>query len=288
MSLAPERLPLNHLPQPASDAVNVRAQIQALIRREFLAETNALLKLEEWLQERCDDRLCGRIIGSRRCGKTTASKVCVDRISGQKGGLRPIPLRAHYTDCLTSWESRKLFNRITKELGRGAQGGQPEDYRLRTFDAVELLRLEALLIDNAHYLTENAICDVIELAKQCGISVILIGPTILDKKLKNLDLFGSFQPYYEFHQLSQTEVTGTIKTFEREFLKLPEPLKLIDAQTVTNLFNVSHGNFADLVEILIQVIRRSSTNDAFYFNSQVLSQVLDERGDLKVPQPNED
>ena len=284
MSGALERIPLEHLPHPKQDKVNVQAQIKALINREFLTETNDLLKLEKWLQERCADRLCGRIIGARRCGKTTASQECSDRISGQKGNLRPIPLRSHYTDCLTSWESRKLFNRITKELGRGARGGKPEDYRLRAFDTIELLKLETLLIDNAHYLTENAICDVIELSKQCGISVILIGPTILSQKLQKLDLFGSFQPFCEFHNLSETEFPGVIKSFERDFLKLPEPLKLIDTQTVTDLFNASNGNFANLIEILIQVIRCSSTNDVFYFDNQILSQVLDERGEPKIPQ----
>lgn len=282
MSSASERISLDHLPHPERDAVNVQAQIKALINREFLAETKDLLKLENWLQERCADRLCGRIVGPRRCGKTIASKVCSDRISGQKGALRPIPLRTHYTDCLTSWESRKLFNRLTKELGRGVQGGKPEDYRLRAFDTVELLRLETLLIDNAHYLTENAICDVIELSKQCGISVILIGPTILTNKLQKFDLFGSFQPFCEFHNLSQAQFVGVIKSFEREFLKLPDPLKLIDAEMMTDLFNVSKGNFADLIEILIQVIRRSSTKDVFYFDSQVLDRVLDERGEPKI------
>lgn len=288
MSGASERIPLEHLPHSKRDAASVQAQIKALINREFFIETNDLLKLEKWLQNRCADRLCGRIIGTRRCGKTTASKECNDRISGQKGNLRPIPLRSHYTDCLTSWESRKLFNRITKGLGRGAQSGKPEDYRLRTFDTIELLRLETLLIDNAHYLTENAICDVIELSKQCGISVILIGPTILSQKLQKLDLFGSFQQFCELNNLSQAEFTGVIKSFERDFLKLPEPLGLIDAKTVTDLFNASKGNFANLIEILIQVIQRSSTEDVFYFDNQVLDQVLDERGEPKIPQPEGD
>lgn len=286
--LQPGRILLNHSHKPASNASKVRAQIEALINREFFAETSHLTELEQWLRERCEDRLCGRIIGPQRCGKTTIATECVDRISGQKGALRPIPLRAHYTKCLTSWHSRKLFNQITKELGRGARGGQPEDYRLRAYDAVELLRLEALLVDNAHYLTKKAICDLIELAKDCGISVILMGPTDLDKELKKLDLFEYFQPYHPFRNLSETEFSGPIKTLEREFLELPETVKLIDAKTTANLFYASDGNFGTLIEILIQVIRRSSTDEAFYFDSQVLSQVLEERGDLKSPQPNEE
>ncbi|MBD2093414.1 ATP-binding protein [Microcoleus sp. FACHB-1515] len=281
----PGRILLNPSHKPAPDASRVRAQIKALINREFFAETAHLTDLEQWLKKRCEDRLCGRIIGPQRCGKTTIANECVDRISGQKGALRPIPLRAHYTKCLTSWHSRKLFNQITKELGRGARGGQPEDYRLRAYDAVELLRLEALLVDNAHYLTEKAIRDLIELAKDCGISVILMGPTNLDKALKSLDLFEYFQPHYPFSNLAETEFSGLIKTFEREFLGLPESIKLIDSKATTSLFNASAGNFGTLIEILIQVIRDSSTDDAFYFDNQVLSQVLEGYGEIKVAAP---
>ncbi|MBF2028319.1 MAG: ATP-binding protein [Oscillatoriales cyanobacterium C42_A2020_001] len=283
----PRRVPLNHSHQPAPNASKVRAQIKALINREFFAETSHLTELEQWLRARCEDRLCGRIIGPQRCGKTTIATECVDRISGQKGALRPIPLRAHYTKCLTSWHSRKLFNQITKELGRGARGGQPEDYRFRAYDAVELFRLEALLVDNAHYLTEKAICDLTELAKDCGISVVLMGPTGLDKVLKKLDLFEYFQPHYPFSNLSGTEFSGLIKTFERDFLKLPESVKLIDSTAVTNLFNASVGNFGSLIDILIQVVKNSSTDEAFYFDNQVLNQVLEGYGEITVATPSD-
>lgn len=40
----------------------------------------------------------------------------------------------------------------------------------------------------------------------------------------------------------------------------------------------TEGNIEDLVEVLIQVIRRSSTEDTLYFNPQVLSQILNARG----------
>jgi hypothetical protein len=276
------RIPLNHSYKPASDAGNVVGRIRALVQREFFAETNQLMDLEKWLRDRCEDRLSGRIIGARRCGKSTIAMECVDNISGQKGALRPIPLRVHYTDCLTSFDSRKLFNQITKELGSGVRGGKPEDYRHRAFDRVELLGLETLLVDNAHYMTEKAICDLIELAKKCGISVILIGPTILDKKLKELDLFDYFKPYFEFNNLPEIEFPGIIKTFERDFLSLPEPLELIDAKTVTKLFNASGGNFGSLVEILIQVIRLSSTVDTFYFDNEVLDKILKKYGEQTV------
>lgn len=284
----PGRILLNPSYKPASDESKVRAQIKALINREFFAETAHVTHLEQWLRERCEDRLCGRIIGPKICGKTKIAIECVDRISGQKGALRPIPLRAHYTKCLTSWHSRKLFNQITKELGRGARGGQPEDYRFRAYDAVELFRLEVLLVDNAHYLTEKAVCDLIELANDCGISVILMGPTGLDKTLKSFDSFEYFQPYYPFSNLSKTEFPGLIKTLEREFLELPEPVKLIDGKTVDDLFNASAGNFGTLIKILIQVIRRSSTDEAFYFDNQVLSQVLEGNGEIKVASPVEE
>ena len=283
----PGRILLNHSPKSAADASNVTERIKALINREFFAETKQLMALEKWLRDRCADRLSGRIIGPRRCGKSTMAMECVDRISGQKGALRPIPLRTHYTACLTSFDSRKLFNQLTKELGRGARGGKPEDYRLRGFDTLELLRVETLLVDNAHYMTEKAICDLLELVKKRGISVILLGPTMLDKKLKELDLFDYFKPYCECSNLSRIEFSGPIKTFEREFLKLPEPLELIDAETVTDLFNASDGNFGNLVEILIQVIRRSSTVDTFYFDNEVLNQVLKKYGDQTVAEPDD-
>jgi hypothetical protein len=110
----PGRILLNHSPKSAADAGNVTERIKALINREFFAETKQLMALEKWLRDRCADRLSGRIIGPRRCGKSTMAMECVDRISGQKGALRPIPLRTHYTACLTSFDSRKLFNQLTR------------------------------------------------------------------------------------------------------------------------------------------------------------------------------
>jgi hypothetical protein len=276
--MLPERVTLDYSIQTAPNSPSVEEQIKALIYREFFTASSYLLGLLEWLKEQSLDRLCGRIIGNRRSGKTLATQYCVEQISGQKGALRPVPLRAYYVDCLTSCSSRMLCNWILKDLGRGAKGGKPEDLRLRTWDALELFKVEILLIDNAHHLTEKALGDVIEMYSRYRIPVILIGPTSLDKKLEDFDVFDYFKPFYQFGNLSEIEFTGVIKTFEREFLNLPEPIELIDAEAVSDLFSASTGNFADLVEILIKVIRRSSDENALYFDKGVLSQVLDKYG----------
>ncbi|WP_416673559.1 hypothetical protein [Egbenema bharatensis] len=90
--------------------------------------------------------------------------------------------------------------------------------------------------------------------------------------------FDYFKPFYHFENLSPGEFTATIKTFERDFLKLPESIQLIDVESVSTLYSVTTGNIEDLIEILIQVIRRSSSNNALYFDPQILSKVLESYG----------
>ncbi|MBD2076818.1 ATP-binding protein [Phormidium sp. FACHB-592] len=276
-----ERVPLGYPIQTVPDSPTVEAQIRALIEREFLAETSYFSGLEDWLKQRNRDKLCGRIIGSDRSGKSVAAKHWVDEISGRRGDLLPIPLRIHIIDLESSCSTRKLCNLISGSLGRGAKGGKPKDFTFRAWDTLKLFRVDALLIDHAHFLTENALSTLIAMSRRSEyrIPAILIGSTDLDAWLKKAGKFDYFKPFYRFKNLSSEEFAGVIKAFERQFLELPASVDLIDVDSVEVLYGVTKGNIEDFVEILIQVIQLSSSNEALSFDPQVLSQVLESYGD---------
>lgn len=82
----------------------------------------------------------------------------------------------------------------------------------------------------------------------------------------------------EHGNLSEDEFIKAIKSFERRFLRLPDSVELINPQSALELLRRTEGNIEDLVEVLIQVIRRSSAEDTLYFDPQVLSQILNARG----------
>lgn len=278
--MLPERVPLDHPIETSPNSSTVEEQIRSLIDREFLAQTSYFLGLLDWLNQITLDKLCGRIIGFDRSGKSVASQHWVDEISGRRGDLLPVPLRIHMVECQPSCDARKLCNLILSSLGRGAKGGKPRDFMLRAWDALKLFRVDVLLIDNARYLTENALNTLIAMYRhrEYRIPVILIGSTDLDARLKKVGRFDYFKPFYRFENLSTAEFAATIKTFEREFLGLSDSVELIDADSVSDMYSVTNGNIEDMVELLIQVIRRSSSDKVLYFDQQVLSQVLENYG----------
>ena len=274
-----ESVVLDYHTQIARDSPSVEEQIKALVNREFFTETNLVKELLDWLKGQRRDRLCGRVTGSRRVGKSEAARYCALQFSGQRGNMRlVIPMGAFYYKCLTSCSSRKLCGGILDGLGRGAKKGNPVDYRLRTWESLEMFGVEILLIDNAHFLTEKALSDLIELYQEFGIPAILIGPSSLDKKLEDFDLLDYFKSFYRFPSLSQENFVGVIKSFEREFLGIPEPIEFFEGATVADLFSYSKGNFSDLIEILIKVINRSSDKNFLRFDKNVLEQVLSNYG----------
>lgn len=158
---------------------------------------------------------------------------------------------------------------------------------LRAWDALRLFKVDILLVDNARYLTENALSTLITMYRHRDyrIPVVLIGSTDLDDYLKRVERFDYFKPFYRFENLSSVEFARTIKTFERLFLKLPESVEFIDADAASDLYNITTGNIEDLTELLIQVIRRSSSQDTLYFDKEILGQVLESYGNAY---PNEE
>lgn len=285
--MLPERLPLDHPIQTFPGSPAIEEQIRSLINREFIAQTSYFLELKNWLEQITLDRLCGRIIGPDRSGKSRAAQHWVDVISGRRGDLLPVPLRIHIIECRPSCDARTLCNLILSSLGRGVKGGKPKDCMLRAWDALKLFKVDILLVDNARYLTENALSTLITLYRHRDyrIPIVLIGSTALDAQLKRVGRFDYFKPFYRFENLSDVGFAGAIKSFEREFLKLPEPVEVIDADAASDLYNVTKGNIEDFTELLIQVIRRSSTTDTLYFDKEILVQVLGSYGDAY---PNEE
>lgn len=190
-------------------------------------------------------------------------------------------------ECRPSCDARKLCHLISSSLGRGAKGGKPRDFMLRAWDALRLFKVDILLVDNARYLTENALSTLITMYRHRDyrIPVVLIGSTDLDDYLKRVERFDYFKPFYRFENLSSVEFARTIKTFERLFLKLPESVEFIDADAASDLYNITTGNIEDLTELLIQVIRRSSSQDTLYFDKEILGQVLESYGNAY---PNEE
>jgi len=93
--MLPERVPIDYPIQTSPDAPTVEEQIRALIDREFLAETTYFSNLSDWLKQIALNKLCGRLVGHDRSGKSVAAQHWVDEISGRRGELLPIPLRIH-------------------------------------------------------------------------------------------------------------------------------------------------------------------------------------------------
>lgn len=282
--MLPERVPLDYPIQTSPDSPTVTEQIKSLINRDFFTQTSYFSKLETWLRDMALDQVCGRITGLERSGKSIASQHWVDVISGRRENLLPIPLRIHRVECEVSCSAQKLSNLISGSLGRGAKGGNQKDLMLRALDALKLFQVSTLLIDNARCLTENAFRMLIQMYRYRYpkddyrlSSIILIGSYDLDVWLQEIGKFNYFKTYYRFGNLSQDEFIKTIKSFERKFLSLPDSVELIDPFAL-QLFHRTEGNIEDLVEVLIQVIRRSSTEDTLYFNPQVFSEVLNARG----------
>lgn len=276
---------ISHAIPASPGSPRFRGEVQNLINRLFFAETKKVLDLLDWLKKRRDRKQCGRIIGEQGTGKTEGSTYCIAQLSGQRGAIRRIPFIAHYVSCFSSCSSRDFCGLIQDSLKRNVKKGQPKDFRLRTWDFFEMYGVEVLLVDNAHFLTEKTLADIIELSKLYGISVILIGPPELDSILdEEYNLFRPFKHFFRFEALSLEELTSILETFQEEFLELPKASNFIDGSSIQTLFDISEGNFYNLIELITDVICESSEHESLCFDKAVLETLAVEYG-LPVEQP---
>ena len=277
--MAQTNIAICHSTQSSPGSPRFREEVENLINRLFFAETQSVLALLEWIKKRRERKQCGRIIGGHGTGKTEASNYCVAELSGQKGSIRGIPFIAHYVQCFSSCSSRDLCGLIQDSLKRNIKKGKPRDFRLRTWDFLEMYGVEVLLVDNAHFLTEKALADIIELSRLYGISVILIGVTELDSILDGkFDLLRPFNHFFRFSALSLDQFISTLETFQIKFLGLPESSGFISNDAISTLFNFSEGNFYNLVELLVDVVCESSSHESLRFDKSVLDTIVMEYG----------
>lgn len=216
-------------------------QLQSEIERLRSPE---ILKLEQvkrycnWLDDRRKLRTPGRVVGETGIGKTSASLYYayenrVIKIPSQNPTIPVLYIELTSSACSSSL----LFETILEVLKHKATGGKENQLRKRVWDKLRQCKVELLIIDEAHRLQLKALPDVRDLYDKVKVMPILVGTSSrLDTLIgKDEQIAGRFTCYFNFEKLRGNNFRKTVKIWEQDILRLPEPSNLAGNQEIITL-----------------------------------------------------
>ncbi|WP_179228545.1 ATP-binding protein [Leptolyngbya ohadii] len=241
-------------------AVNNR--IESFINGSFLIETKQLTQLLQWFEQCHNYRRFGLVIGSQGTGKTKAIEYCVSQFIQAPGLAQDFPSSAHYIQCTSSCTSTVLRQLILDSVSSSLNyEDKLHSAKLKGWSLIEVLQVRSLTIDNAHLMTNQALVDIVMFSKTTKLALILVGSIKLIKTLKKLDLLDYFRHKFEFKNLELEEMVQVVHVLN-DFLNSPETSELISFEVMTNLYELSEGNFDMLIECLLRVICKPINGEA--------------------------
>jgi DNA transposition AAA+ family ATPase len=223
-----------------------------------------ILQLEQvkrfctWLDDRRKLGQSGRAVGNTGLGKTSAAIFYTyrSRASNQPHQNPTVPVL--YVELRgSSCSPILLFETILRTLKHKATGGNENQLRKRAWDKLRQCKVEAIIIDEAHRLQFKTLPDITDLPKELGILAILIGTSSrLDTLIsKDEQVASRFACYFNFEELSGNNFRKTVKIWEQEVLKLPEPSNLAINEDIINLLQEKTGG---QLRLLDQILRNAA------------------------------
>ncbi|WP_427158562.1 TniB family NTP-binding protein [Aliinostoc sp. HNIBRCY26] len=232
----------------------IQQEIERL-RQPDILNLEQVKRFSAWLDERRKLRKPGRAVGESGLGKTTASLFYTYQNRAAKIPNQNPVAPVLYVELIgSSCSPSLLFKTIIETLKFKAKGGTEHQLRERAWYLIKQCKVEMLIIDEAHRLQFKTLTDVTDLSDKVKIIPILVGTSSrLDALIsKNEQVGGRFAAYFSFETLIGANFTKTVKIWEQQILKLPEPSNLADNQEIITILQ---AKTAGQIRLLDQILR---------------------------------
>ncbi|MEH2385132.1 MAG: TniB family NTP-binding protein [Nostoc sp.] len=235
----------------------VQLEIERLGQPDIL-NIEQVKRFSAWLDERRKLRKPGRAVGDTGLGKTRASLFYTYqnravKIQNQNPVVPVLYIELTGSSCSPSL----LFKTIIETLKFKAKGGTENQLRERAWYFIRQCKVEILIIDEAHRLQFKTLADVRDLFEKVKIIPILVGTSSrLDTLIsKDEQVAGRFVSYFSFEKLLGVNFTKTVKIWEQQILRLPEPSNLAGNQEIITLLQ---GKTDGQIRLLDQILRHAA------------------------------
>lgn len=231
----------------------LQQEIDRLSNPEIL-QLEQVKRFSMWVDDRRKLNEPGRAVGNTGLGKTSAAIFYTyrNRAISQPNQSPTVPVL--YIEIRgSSCSPILLFETILKTLKHKATGGNENQLRKRAWDKLRQCKVEIIIVDEAHRLQFKTLPDITDLEKELKILPILIGTSSrLDTLLsKDEQVASRFASYFNFEELTGGNFRKTVKIWEQEILRLPEPSDLaINDEIITLLQEKTNGQLRLLDRIL--------------------------------------
>jgi len=215
----------------------VQQEIERL-RNPDILQLEQVKRFSTWLDDRRKLGQPGRAVGNTGLGKTSAAIFYTFRNRASNPPHQSPTVPVLYLEIRGSACSPiLLFELILKTLKHKATGGNENQLRKRAWDKLKQCKVEMLIIDESHRLQFKSLPDVTDLHKELGILPILIGTSSrLDTLLsKDEQVASRFACYFNFEELAGNNFRKTVKIWEQEILRLPEPSNMATNDAIITL-----------------------------------------------------
>ena len=231
----------------------VQQQIERL-RNPDILQLEQVKRFGTWLDDRRKLGEAGRAVGNTGLGKTSAAIFYTFRNRASNPPHQSPTVPVLYLEIRGgSCSPILLFELILKTLKHKATGGNENQLRKRAWDKLKQCKVEVIIIDEAHRLQFKTLPDITDLEKELKILPILIGTSSrLDTLLsKDEQVASRFASYFNFEELAGNNFRKTVKIWEQEILRLPEPSNMaMNDAIITLLQEKTSGQLRLLDRIL--------------------------------------
>jgi DNA transposition AAA+ family ATPase len=264
----------NQLGQVVIDDIN--KEIERL-QRPSIVELEQVKSVHEWLENKRRSRQCGRIVGESRTGKTVACDAyrLRHRPAREIGQAPAIPLL--YIQPPQECSPKDLFISIITGLRYQITKGTVSDLRSRTYQLLQICKVEMLLIDEADRIKARTFADVRDLYDRLNLSVVLIGTERLNAVIKKDEqVYNRFRASYQFGTFTPRQLARVVSIWELDVLRLPAPSNLASKTNLTIIGKAAGGYIGLMDTILCEAAIRSLKQGADHVDEETLREVVNE------------
>ncbi|MEO1433368.1 MAG: TniB family NTP-binding protein [Cyanobacteria bacterium J06633_8] len=205
------------------------------LRQPNILNLEQVKRYSTWLDERRKLRKPGRATGDSGLGKTTASLFYTFQNRAAKKLNQKPKVPVLYVELIGSSCSPSLFFKtIIDSLNFKFNRGTENQLRERAWDAIKKCKVEIIIVDEAHRLQFKTLPDVRDLYDKVKIIPVLVGTSSrLDTLIsKDEQVAGRFASYFSFEKLLGSNFNKTVRIWEQQVLKLPEPSNLANNKVI--------------------------------------------------------
>ncbi|BAZ18301.1 hypothetical protein NIES4071_101860 (plasmid) [Calothrix sp. NIES-4071] len=211
-----------------------------------------------WLDERRKLGKPGRAVGESGLGKTTSCLYYVYQNRAIKAPNQSPTVPILYVELTGSSCSPSLFFKtIIETLKFKAKSGNENQLRERTWYLIKQCKVEIIIVDQAHRLQFKTLPDIRDLFDKVKVVPVLVGTSNRLDTLMSRDeqIIGRFASYFSFEKLLGANFKKTVKIWEQQILRLPEPSNLAEDDEVITLLQ---GKTEGQIRLLDQILRNAA------------------------------